>query len=188
MDALEYELDRVRKRYKYAFQRLSKYAGENELHKEIIRRALSSRVLNDAMGSLNKYGYDQSFTCDGPLGRMEFLVFFIGHELLDDGDPGLGWHKYNLDTGIMEMCDPPKSLEPFERYSPNDPNWNAHPFWHCCHEILPPGSKHLYEEEVLWVLDWHEKFDELRYERHTEEREPEDPMLISLANKIIGDG
>jgi hypothetical protein len=191
MNALDYELNRVRQRYEYALGRLREYAARDGDYKEIIRRLLTTRCFHDAAGSLNKHGYDNQFGCDGPLSRMEFLNFFIGHELLDDGDPGVGWHKYNLDTGEHEMCDPPKCLKPgFHRYDASDPNWNAKPFWHCCHEILPPGSKHLYEDEVLWVLDWHEVYEQERYDAYCKgdmawSRKPEDPMMIALADEIL---
>lgn len=189
--ALDFELNRIKVRFEEAFKRLQDIAKQNSIHAEIIRRVLTSRVLYDAQGAFNKDSYGAGWE-DGPLGRMEFLTFFICHELLDDGDPGLGWHKYNIETGIYETCSPPKNLESQLKYDLNDPNWNARPFWHCCHEILPPNSKHLYEQDVIWVLDWHEQHEELRYSDrnfnfNNEQRKPEDPMLIELANQIVGE-
>jgi hypothetical protein len=169
--ALEYEFDRIKYRFDYAFDRLKDFAEKSKEHSEIIYRILTTRVLYDAMGALGKHGYHSGWD-GGPLARMEFLVHFIGHELLDDGDPGLGWHKYNDKTGEMDPC--------------AETDIGAKPYWHRCHEMLPFGSKHLYEKEVIWVLDWHEKYEEKRYKFHGEETKPEDPLLVELAKSIVG--
>jgi len=175
--ALDFELNQIKDRFDYAFKRLKEFATNkkhsemSKKHSEIIYRILTSRVLYDAIGEGDIYGYTVNWD-PGPLSRMEFLVHFVGHELLDDGDPGVGWHKYNLKTGEKDAC--------------REQDKRAQPFFHHCHEMLPPGSKRLYEEEVIWVLDWHERYDEERYEGEDEERKPEDPMLIELAKSIIG--
>jgi hypothetical protein len=172
LQALEFELDNIKNRFDHSFESLkyfcSKYGAK---YSEIIYRILTTQVLYAAKGEFNDYGYHTNWEA-GPLARMEFLVFFVGHELLDNGDPGLGWHRYRYEDGKMKMCD--------------ENDLGAEPFWHTCHEILPAGSKHLYEEEVLWVLDWHEKHEEERYESFGEQRCPEVPMLIELAKAITG--
>jgi len=174
--ALQFELDQIEKRFVKEFERLKELAVyDNNRYNEIIYRILSCRadVLYDAIGAQGQNGYGHMINWEtGPLSRMEFLTFFVAHELLDDGDPGVGWHKYDQKEGTMKPC--------------AEDERRSKPFWHCCHEILPPGSKHLYEDEVIWVLDWHENYEERYYKDFGEQRKPEDPMLIELAKSITG--
>ena len=172
--ALQFEFDRIETRFESAFKRLQDLSTYDEgRYVEVIYRILSCRVdiLYSVLGAFSQYGYHHEWD-GGPLTRMEFLVHFVAHELLDDGDPGIGWHKYNMKEGIKEPC-----LE-------NDRK--GEPYLHRCHEILPPGSKWADEETTIWVLDWHEKKEEERYKFYNETRKPEDPMLIELAKSITG--
>jgi len=192
VNALEFELEAVRHRYNNAFDRLRGYAlGKEDWNKglkEVVVRLLTSRVLASAIG-----GYEQTKgymswlngNSDTPLNRMEFIVHFVGHELLDDGDPGIGWHRWTRDGRLMmEDC-----LETDNK---------AEPYFNTCHELLPPGSKHLYVKDVIWILDWHEKKEEefykainslhdiLDHPNKKEERPSENRMLVVLAEKICG--
>jgi len=191
MNALEFELNAVKERYNIAFERLQKFAlGKedwNEGLKEVITRLLTSRVLTSAVGG---FGQPNGYMSSGlessrsPLNRMEFIVHFVGHELLDDGEPGIGWHRYDERNGTMEDC-----LET---------DSGAKPYFHRCHEDLPGGGKHLFVKDVIPVLDWHEKKEEERYKQWNdihnmldhqnkiEERPPENPMLVELAKEICG--
>jgi hypothetical protein len=178
MNALEFELNAVKERYNIAFERLQKFAlGKedwNEGLKEVITRLLTSRVLTSAVGGFwQSNGYISWLKDSGsPLNRMEFIVQFVGHELLDDGDPGIGWHRYAKPEDCSETD-----------------NW-AKPYFHRCYEDLPKGGKRLYIRDVIWILDWHEKWEEEFYKQindiHIEERPPENPMLVELAKEICG--
>ena len=192
MNALEFELNAVKERYNNAFERLQEFAlGKEDWNKglkEVVIRLLTSRVLDEAVGGFwQPNGYMLWLKAlDSPLNRMEFIVHFIGNELLDDGDPGIGWHRY---AAIDNCCEMEDCLET---------DSGAKPYFHNCHELLPADGKHLYIKDVIWILDWHERREEefykhfndidnvLDHQNKIEERPPENPMLVELVREICG--
>lgn len=188
--ALEWELNEVKTRYENGVKwivdhLMSSYTSP--LEKEAIRKLLSSAVLVPACGNYtNKWGYvsdnnGNSASLDTPLGRLEFLRFFVGHELFDDGDPGIGYYRYN----DRQDSDEASFFITCEKDEPG-----AKPFFHRCWELLPPGSQHLHEQEVLDILTWHGE-DEKRFLNDAakwENREPDElernPLLEALTAEI----
>lgn len=211
MNALEFELQRVRDRYRWAFESLQEYVSESKDYykglKEVVGRLLTSRVLCSAVGGYGElHGYIHWFQddTDKPLSRMEFISHFVGHELLDDGDPGIGWHRYDLQTGKYEIClesDDPSLLTFEDRMEfGKKGKGRPEPFFFQRKEMLKPEPPLLTPEKVLWVLDWHEKKEEQFYDSvndihdilehpdKKEERPPENPMLVALAKELGYDG
>lgn len=180
-NALDFEKAQISTRFEQALERLKGFARRDSESwlKELVYKLLTSRVLCAAAGGYEQpNGYTHWFQGDSnePLLRMEFIVFFIGHELLDDGDPGIGWQRWTGGCPLVEDCP--------------ETHPRAQPYFHCCHEILPPGSKRLGPDEVLWVLDWHEKKEAAYFAGMKEDypndpgRPPENPLLVDLAKAI----
>jgi hypothetical protein len=82
--------------------------------------------------------------------RMEFIGYFIGHELLDDGEPGIAyyratdWEEETSDTYVT--CGPDHE--------------NAQPYFHRNVDILRqeyPEAKLLNVRDAIWVIQKHEQ-------------------------------
>lgn len=184
MNALEFELQRVRDRYQIAFEYLKEYSNIKELPKlkEVIGKLLTSPFLVDAIGGYcEPRGYMGEMVEDTPLKRMEFIGHFVGYDLLDDGDPGLAWHKYDLrgHKSMYRLC------KKEER--------NACPFFFRRKEILKPEPPLLSMEQVVWTLDWYEEKDRGRCETMSEWEvdttpvEP-NPIMVEIAKELGYDG
>lgn len=88
---------------KYLLNYKSKYEDE-KLVQELTEKILCLRdVSKYAMfGSLNNNlsGYNIGFT---PIRQMEELRHFISHEIIDDGDPGIGYYKQENRLSLVEI-------------------------------------------------------------------------------------
>jgi hypothetical protein len=76
---------------------------------------------------------------------LEAVAQFIGYDLLDDGDPGIGYLRFDLHQGGFVAC--PKDHE------------DAKPYFHLSVEYLRktvPDAAYLDVERALEVLDWYE--------------------------------
>lgn len=86
------------------------------------------------------------------LARMRFVPYFIGHQLLDDGDPAVAWGFFDSMDGVKIVT---------EDYVPPDEggiHGQVRPYIHTCKEVLlehDPGAKLLTPEGAVRVLDWH---------------------------------
>jgi len=178
---LEAEYSKIRKRYNLAYEDLARLSADrNKTVRELVKRLLTSRVLHFAAGSVtSKYGYSHAIY-DSPLNRMEWVVFFVGHEILDDGDPALAWHRMDHDGSLIEKLDCKKTDE------------GAMPYWHCCQEITAKKwedrAEHLTPELAIWTLDYYEEREEERIKMIMSFRdedyfiiEPKDQLMESLA-------
>lgn len=75
---------------------------------------------------------------------LEGVAQFIGHDILDDGDPGIGFMRNDSHEGFTPCS---KDHE------------QAQPYIHRCVEVLRhtmPDAKLLQVESTLEVLDWYE--------------------------------
>lgn len=144
---------------------------------KLLCRLIPSRVLDQAAGVLNKHGYNDA-AVDGYLDKLEWIRFFVGHEILDDGSPALCWHKYNRDqrNGENMFIDCQRG------------EMGAKPYWHRCQEItaekFEDRAQHLTAELALWTLDLYESVEETRYFLYEEARPPEDEVLKALADQL----
>lgn len=92
----------LRKRFERAVaQALPKLTHPNATIREVARQLLwlPLDILYRAFGRNYEWGYDYG---DDVLGRLEFVRFFVGHELLDDGFPGVLW----LTNKSATPCEP----------------------------------------------------------------------------------
>lgn len=75
---------------------------------------------------------------------LEGVAQFIEHDLLDDGDPGIGYMRY----------------DPYEGFTPcSKEHEDAKPYIHRCVEVLRhtvPEAPLLHVDNTLEVLDWYE--------------------------------
>ena len=88
-----------------------------------------------------------------PVALMEFIQFFVNHELLDDGEPGVGYYRSTLG-------DQKRLGEWLVRCSKAHPK--AQPYFHRSTEVLrEEGYDEDYEtltpERALEILDWYEE-------------------------------
>lgn len=154
MNVLEFELNEVRERYDRAFEKLKGLVEWNKGEfKELIYKILTSPFLSSVVGGWDvgvEYGYmgQLNRTCESPLIRMEFTAHFVSYDILDDGEPGIGWLKYSSSLGKCVRCKPNEK--------------NAHPFLARCNEEW--DNKRLGIEEALWIFNWYEKEEEERIE------------------------
>jgi len=111
--------------------------------RELVLRLLVSPSLGDMLGYLIPTGYGYMQSTESVLSRMGLVVSLVSHGILDDGDPGIGWVRY----GILVDSD-----DLYVECQEGDDG--AMPYVHKCQETAPAGTKHLYEKEALWMLDW----------------------------------
>lgn len=96
--------------------------------RELAHALLSSRDLYELLGGLEESfdikmnGYLE-YAHGGPVARLEFVRFFIGHEILDDGEPGLAYYRNTITDkgwtgGMFALCGPehPKAMPYFHRH------------------------------------------------------------------------
>ncbi len=111
---------------------------------------------------LNSYG-DTYSLC----GMLEFLRYFIGHEILDDGEPGLGYYR-------STVGDEPRANESYVRCGPDDKG--AEPYFCRSIDWLRedyPGAEHLTLKTAIESLEFYENKRAKRGEsmrKHREER------------------
>lgn len=117
---------------------------------DVFRGLCGMNLVNSAPCSygLEAMGYND---CEF-LARMRFVPHFIGHQLLDDGDPAVAW-------GFFDSRDEVKVVS--EDYVPPEEDGtygHVRPYIHTCKEILieqDPSAKLLTPEDANKVLDWH---------------------------------
>ncbi|MDH5523113.1 MAG: hypothetical protein OEY01_03830 [Desulfobulbaceae bacterium] len=113
-------------------------------------------VLYDALGysSRNDYCYFRMWGSDvvtKPVARMEFVRFFVSHEILDDGEPGVAYYTLrpkDPTRPLWEGIENPRSCGPEEP--------GATPYFHSHIDTLRedfPEAKWLDSERALEVLD-----------------------------------
>ena len=182
--ALEFELVEVKKRFQDALAGLVILARRHASFAPVIKKLLTTTELFAAAGQMvQDFGYDLQWD-DGPLSRMEFISHFLGHEILDDGDPAIGWCRWSTNRGNMFSCrETGELLVPDEEEDQEWAKYNTpHPFFHSNREALQaflPDTPPLDEEGVLWVIDWNEKeearkrtrFGEVSSKEYGEEKE-----------------
>lgn len=114
---------------------------------EMLRKLFDTRCFCSVFGGLNKDGYQEtaSLRVTDPASFLEFLSYFHGHELLDDGDPGVAWQEYDEDHN--------DSYAPFKTVKKGSPR--AKRFLVRCKE-MHPGTKLADVEDVIALIDEHE--------------------------------
>lgn len=146
-------------------------------HTDVLVRRVAVRLLTIDSHSLwcvlgadtpALHGYAPPYT---PVARMEFVCFFVGHELLDDGDPGVGYYRYGR-FGDRVLCAADAE--------------GAIPYFHSRVDTLRrtyPNAELLTADRALEILEWHAA-------RHTEyvawarEEESEDTSLETGAAAV----
>jgi len=139
----------------------------------------------------SQFTYYNEVSNEDPCSLLEFLRFFIGHELLDDGEPGLAFHK---------RSDSPDVFWGWEPCGPDDPD--AEPWFHRSIDHLRedyPDAQWLSVELALEVLNaadekhraFEERFNKLIEKNpgvfdHRDKREPSkrDLQLRDLAHEL----
>ena len=101
---------------------------------------------------MNGYGNEVPFT---PCALMEFIGFFVGHEIIDDGSPGIAYYRHSKEaedrrTGGYVRC---RKDHP-----------DAQPYFHRNTELLAEEDslewkdvEHVHEDNAFEVLDFYEK-------------------------------
>lgn len=127
-----------------------------EVHKLTrLMMTASSSTLYGVLGGMET-GFDITMNGYGmvsgmdPISLMEFLQFFIGHEILDDGDPGIGYYRSPRSEE--------NTHETFVRCSGDHPD--ARPYFHSNIELLRkeyPDSKRLRLEDAIEIIEGYEQ-------------------------------
>lgn len=186
------EFDSIIFRFEHAYSwlvELMRDSARDSHHRDCAELALRLLVLRDhvfwdVFGVSAEHGYRQALAVTSPIERLEFVKFFVGHELLDDGDPALAWCTVDLDNDgrypQYKLC--------------KEDEHRAKPYFHSCQEVTAEKwedrAPHLRPDKALWALDWHEKYWEERYARHreqygnTEEQPKGNAKLIALAAEL----
>lgn len=163
----------AQERWQHAVEDVKPYLNHTDaLVRRVAARLLTidSQALWCALGADTSalHGYAPPYT---PIACMEFVSFFVGHELLDDGDPGVGHYRYGR-FGDRVLCAVDAE--------------GATPYFHSRVETLRrtyPGAELLTTERALEILEWHAA-------RHTEyitlarEEDPEDTSLETGAAAV----
>ena len=131
-----------------------------------------------------KYTYYPDVCNEDPCSLMEFIRFFVSHELLDDGEPGLAFYKRQDRVGECVPC------------GPDDPD--AQPYFHRCVDVLRddyPNAQWLSVELALEVLtkteEEHEAFEarmNLLYEEERYAPSKQELQLRALAEELTHKG
>jgi len=130
--------------------------------RNLLTRLISTEQFFELFGCGNEYGYvyAQAYGPGNPVEFLEFLMFFIGHELLDDGSPGIGWHRYARGG----VCSVGKARQKWvgnhvlntKCCLENGPG--AKPFVIANRDDYPKPNNLANIKEVLAVLDWLEDY------------------------------
>jgi len=97
-----------------------------------------------------------------PVEVLEAMYRLVGYQILDDGDPGVGYMYYGRDG--LTACGPDHLWEDIYNLGDEgeepEPEVDAEPYFHRCVEVLRrtyPDAKALTFERALEVLEYHEK-------------------------------
>lgn len=85
---------------------------------------------------------------------MGFVSYFIGHQLLDNGEPAVAWVCFDWYENAKLVSEDYKPADDEENYRA------AHPYIHSCVDVLRqtfPDAKLLDLDETNKVLDWYER-------------------------------
>lgn len=96
-------------------------------------------------------GYGGYIPYDDPCALMEFIRFFVGHEILDDGEPGIGYYRH------ARFDDEAERHLTFVRCGKDDEG--AEPYFARNIDLLRadyPDSKWLDVEDAIEILQFHE--------------------------------
>lgn len=111
--------------------------------------------------SLSLGGYHSQLGYD-LLSYMEFVSWFVRHELLDDGNPGVGYYR-NL------LWEDPSSVQTFTTCGPDHPE--GIPYFARDVDVLRgrwPGSKMLHLDGAIEILRWHEEGQKRKFQKRRE--------------------
>jgi len=95
-------------------------------------------------------GYGSYIPYEDPCALMEFIRFFVGHEILDDGEPGIGYYRSTIGDEERSHID-------FVRCAPDHPK--AQPYFHRNVDMLRqeyPESKYLDVDDAIEILRFYE--------------------------------
>ena len=184
---LNHEKAEIDFRYTTAYADLLRHAKESPVLCEVVCEMLTSYQLPTAAASLRGCGYRELLT-SGPLDRMERVAHFIGYDLMDDGDPGLCWHRHvdwetegDGDHGFVDCLES-------DEY--------AQPYWERRKELREHDMgriKLLSPAQVLWTLKWHTRhYQELQesvgdgeeWQQCMDDHKHRNGMLYALASEI----
>ena len=147
-------------------------------------------------------GYSGRLPHDDPCALMEFISFFVGHEILDDGEPGVGYYRY------AHLDEKAESHITFVRCGKDDDG--AEPYFAGSIDLLRedyPDAERLDVEGAIEILQFYEAKQVKRIEDMKRqlmeggddafctqadiddlERSGEGPRFADLANALIALG
>jgi len=114
---------------------------------------------------------------------LENIAHFIGYQIQDDGEPGIGYMRYGFGDGFTPC---------------NATDEDAQPYFHSCVDILRqtvPDADYLDAEKALEVLKWYaderaklaafdcDCFDD--EDRHAFDPSPEEIQMRELADQLL---
>lgn len=177
-DILNEELKALEKRYDQELERLKSYVrgeihGNNLGVTRVICKLLTSPFLIDAAGGTDKNGYVYNrYLENSRVRKLEWISWFVEHELLGNGSPKLAWHRFLLDG------DNSYNYEQSEPFGPK-----ARPYWST------QAGECLSLEKVLWTFNWYEEHEIKRkelYQKGTKRYDSpkEDELMIHFANEL----
>lgn len=160
---LQAHLDRAGVTWDRAFARIQNLVKTSSAkQRDLICRLLSLKQyqLHCMFGcdKANLHGYPWNIT-DDPCTAMESVAQFVSYEIGDDGEPGVGYWKY-------DWMDGPVPCLPDEE--------GAAPYFHRNLDLLrefDPTAKYVSVDTALEVLDWHKAELEQVCRRRQEELE-----------------
>lgn len=122
-------------------------------HYDLPARNLAEKLFTSDMGSFRSmFGGREQFggelrgfdpPCD-VCGILEFVPHFIDYHIRDDGEPGIGYHRYNRVSGEYELCRPQQQ--------------GAQPYFCCDIDWLrgfDPSAQYVTEARALEVVEWY---------------------------------
>lgn len=133
--------------------------------RELAHALLSTRDLYSVLGGmedsfrLKMNGYP-GYSYGPPVSRLEFIRFFIGHEILDDGEPGVGYYRSTIG-------DEKQTSDMFARCGPDHPR--AQPYFHRSIDLLRqdyPDAEWLSLDRALEILAFHKAEQPKRVTSH----------------------
>lgn len=133
---VQYHFDEIKQRWEKvdAWMRAHFTADTDPKIREVLYRLIRSPHLREVFGCTEGGIGSDRYWID-PLDHLEFIEWFVGHELLDDGSPIIYWPKVG-DDGL--------------------PAWDDLPYIRHSTDELPSGAVWIDVDDVLKILDIHE--------------------------------